>query len=43
MFPQAGTCVSCPTNCSTCTSASNCTSCVGANYLYNGQCISTCP
>ena len=36
-------CNPCNINCSTCSSASVCLTCVFGLYMYNGNCLSTCP
>ena len=39
-----GICLNCDSSCATCEgSTSTCVSCTGTNYLYNNQCLVSCP
>jgi hypothetical protein len=42
-YPSANICLSCPANCSACSSLSLCSGCVSPASLYNGSCYSSCP
>jgi len=37
------TCQACETDCNTCSSSTTCTECAGSKYLYNGDCVNSCP
>lgn len=36
-------CITCNSNCLTCTSLTQCTSCKTGLFMHNGQCLTTCP
>lgn len=36
-------CLNCSTNCLTCSDSISCVNCTTGSFLYNGQCITTCP
>ncbi|KAF9484961.1 growth factor receptor domain-containing protein [Pholiota conissans] len=39
-FLDGNSCSSCPTECATCTSTTQCVECAPGNYLFNGKCVS---
>jgi hypothetical protein len=43
MYVLSGACTFCATNCSTCSSLTNCSICAGTSLLYNGACVLSCP
>ncbi len=43
MYNNTNICLSCPTECSSCSSTVVCTGCTSPYLLYNSFCITTCP
>lgn len=42
-YENSGSCTTCPSVCSVCSSATVCTACSTGYYLYNSYCLSSCP